>query len=99
MTRTNSIRNRSSWTRAWPWVTSLFAAIVCGVCVLDWAEAQAETPVLVKAKGKTKPPDITPPKSKATPPVATLTNGKPVDAVELAKLIDQEINKRIKSTG
>ena len=98
MTKTNAKRTRS-WTRAWPAVTLSFAAFLFGGLVLEW------DPIEIHAQGgkaKTKVPDFSKksdyaPKSKNLPVAKSLTNGKKVGAAELAKLIDQEINKRIQA--
>ena len=89
---------RRSWAQAWPMVTLMFAAILFGVLAFDWDPAQAQETAQPKAKAKAKNPEFAP-KSKNLPVANSLTNGKKVDAVVLAKLIDQEINKRIKADG
>lgn len=81
-----------SWTRAWPLVTLTFAALVFGSVFFDQDEAQAQP---AKAKTKTPPKVEYKPKSKSVPEANSLTKGKKVDSSALAKLIDQEINKRL----
>jgi len=80
-------------------VTLAFAAVLFGALATDWEPAQAQE---AKAKGKAKAKAKVDVKSAATKnlPVAnSLTNGKAIDAANLTKLIDQEINKRIKAEG
>ena len=89
-------RPQRSWARAWPMVTLTFAAILFGVLAFEWDPAQAQETAQPKAKAKAKNPEFTP-KSKNLPVANSLTNGKKVDAAALAKLIDLEINKRIKA--
>src|SRR5437660_10362253 len=83
---------RRSWRKTWSMVTLTFAAIVFATLTLDRDEAQAqETP-----KAKTAKKDYAP-KTKNLPVAQSLTNGKKIDTAALAKLIDQEIGKRIKA--
>src|SRR5262245_759100 len=84
-----------SWRRTWSLMTMAFAAVVAGSLALDWDAAGAQ-----ETKAKTK----VAPKSKNLPVAESLTHGKTIDSAALARLIDQEINKRIqaekaKSTG
>jgi hypothetical protein len=76
-------------------VTLTFAALLFGVLATDWEPAQAQE---TKAKAKAKVA-IKTPESKNLPVAKSLTNGKKIDAANLTKLIDQEINKRIKAEG
>jgi Protein of unknown function (DUF1549)/Protein of unknown function (DUF1553) len=91
-----SLTKSRSWAKAWPFVTLTFAALVCGVLALDQEPvfAQAAQP---KAKA-TKKSDAAP-KAKTVAEIKTLTNGQKIDSAALAKLIDQEINNRIKADG
>ncbi len=94
MTRTQpTLRHKPrSWPRLFPVVTFAFAALVFGAVAFDQDEAQAQAP---KAKTKTPPKVEYKAKSKSLPVANSLTNGKKIDTAALAKLIDQEINKRI----
>jgi hypothetical protein len=96
-TQTEPRRAHRSWAQAWPMVTLTFAAIVFGALAFDWDPAQAEETPAPKANAKKKADYA--PKAKNLPVAASLTKGKKVDSVVLAKLIDQEINKRIKADG
>jgi Protein of unknown function (DUF1549)/Protein of unknown function (DUF1553) len=84
-----------SWARAWPFVTLTFAAMVCGLLAMDNEPVQAQT-TQPKAKS-TKKSDA--PKAKVVADIKTLTNGQKIESAALAKLIDQEINNRIKADG
>lgn len=92
MARTRPAPRRLSRTRAWPMVVFTFAALVIGAVAFDQDEALAQAP---KAKTKTPPKVEYKSKSKNLPVANSLTNGKKIDTAALAKLIDQEINKRI----
>src|SRR5438874_12172390 len=88
------MKQSRSWRKTSMVVTLSFAAVVFATFAMDQDEGQAqESP---KAKNKKKDKDYAP-KSKNLPVAKSLTDGKQVDAVALAKLIDQEINKRIKA--
>jgi hypothetical protein len=82
--------SRRSWRRMWLMITLAFAGVVFGALALDRDEAQAQEKSAAASKAA---------KVKALPVVQSLTRGKKVDAVALAKLIDQEINKRIQAEG
>lgn len=95
MTKTSASRQPRSWTRAWPIFTLAFAAFLFGGLATQWDPVEAQQP-----KAKTKTPEFGKkskyaPPTKAAPAAKSLTNGQKVDAAELTKLIDQEINKRI----
>ena len=84
--------------RAWPWLVAAFTAVVFGSLAMDGDYVDAQ-PVQKKAKTTASKSDYNP-KARAPLPVAqSLTNGKKIDAALLAKLIDQEINKRIQAEG
>jgi len=76
-------------------VTLTFAALLFGALVIDLEPAVAQQ---AKAKAKATP-SVKVPQSKNLPAASSLTNGKKIDAASLTKLIDQEINKRIKIEG
>jgi hypothetical protein len=87
----------------WPLVTLTFAVLLFGGLATEWDPIEAQQP-----KQKTKVPEFgkkgTNPKAKELPVAKSLTNGQKIDAVQLTKLIDQEITKRLqadkaKSTG
>jgi hypothetical protein len=91
--------NQRSWRKTWSIVTLAFAALVFASVAFDQEEAQAQEAPTPKTKTKAaKKADFTP-KSKNLPVADSLTGGKKIDTVALAKLIDQEISKRIKSEG
>src|ERR1700722_5659001 len=93
MKNTGPQRTPRSWTKTWSLMTLGFAAVVFGALANDWDPAQAYAQEAPKAKtkvGKKAEP-------KNAPAFPSLTNGKAVDAVALAKIIDQEIAKRIKA--
>lgn len=76
-------------------VTLIFAGLVFGSLVID-SEPQVQAFDAPKAKAKANKKAEYAPKSKNAPAANSLTNGKKVDADALAKLIDQEIAKRLK---
>jgi hypothetical protein len=80
-------------------MTLSFTAILFGALAMDFDLVQAqETPApKAKAKAKTEKKSEYAPKSKNLPVAKSLTNGTKIDTAALAKLIDQEINKRIKA--
>ncbi len=83
-----------SWVKAWPVVTFAFGALVIGALGLDSDDARAQA----KAKAADKKSEYAP-KSKGLPQAKSLTAGKKVDAASLARLIDQEVNKRLQVEG
>ncbi len=87
-----------SWARMWPVVTFIFGAFVIGTLTLDSDEAQAQ-PAKTKAKTVDAKKSENAPKSKGLPEAKSLTAGKKIDAVALARLIDQEVNKRLQAEG
>ena len=103
MTKAKTGTSRS-WTRAWHAATLTFAVLLFGGLALEMDPIQAQV-----VKGKQKVPDFGKKsdyasKSKNLPVAKSLTNGQKIDAGQLTKLIDQEINKRLlaekaKSTG
>src|SRR4051794_10723943 len=95
-TQAKSQTARHLWVRAWPVVTLTFAALVFGALAtqLDPLQAQ-ETPKSGKAAAAKK--GVYAPNSKNLPVAKSLTNGSKIDSLALAKLIDQEINKRIQA--
>ena len=93
MKKTRPERMIHSWRRTWSLMTLAFAGILLGSFTLDYDAADAQE---TKAKAKAKNPEFTP-KSKNLPIAQSLTQGKTIDSAALARLIDQEINKRIKA--
>ena len=88
-TQAKSQSGRPAWVQAWPLVTLTFAGLVFATLALDWDPIQAQ-----EVQKKAKKGDI----SKAPLAAAnSLTNGKKIDAMALARLIDQEINKRLQA--
>jgi hypothetical protein len=86
---------RRCWRKTWLFMTLTFAAVVFGTLATYQEEAQAQETPAPKAKNAKQGDQAG--KFKGLPVAASLTHGKKVDAAALAKLIDQEINKRIKS--
>ena len=89
---------RQSWVKAWPMVTLAFAALVFGTLAIDWEPAQAQE-VQKKSKEKAKTGGKKAEAKAAGPVVKSLTNGQKIDAAAIAKLIDQEISKRLQAEG
>lgn len=87
-----------SWAKAWPMVTFAFGALVVGALSFDGDEAQAQQ-AKAKAKAVEAKKSEYAPKSKGLPEAKSLTAGKKIDAAALARLIDQEINKRLQADG
>jgi hypothetical protein len=83
--------------RAWAFFVSAFAVLVCGLVALDNEPVQAQTQP--KAKNTKKNDSSPKAKTKDVADIKTLTNGRKIDSAALAKLIDQEINNRIKADG
>jgi hypothetical protein len=78
-----------------------FAAMIAGAFAFEWDAAEAQE---AKAKSKAAKKVDAAAKAKHLPAAESLTHGKAIDSAALAKLIDQEITKRInsekaKSTG
>ena len=76
-------------------VTLTFAFTLFGALAIDWDEAQAQEAPKAKVAKKAQ---------NSLPEAKSLTNGQKIDGAALAKLIDQEINKRlaaekVKSSG
>ncbi len=86
---------RQSWAKVWPMVTLTFGVVVFGALAMEWEPVQAQE-VQKKAKAGAKKGEYAPAKG-AVPVAKSLTNGTKIDAAALSKLIDQEINKRIKA--
>lgn len=88
-----------SWRKAWTLMTLSFTAILFGALTMDFDLVQAQETPAPKAKTKAKAEKKAEyaPKSKNLPVAKSLTNGTKIEAAALAKLIDQEINKRIKA--
>lgn len=78
-------------TKAWTLMTLAFAGLAFAAAISD-EELFAQP---AKKKAKDTPKVEYTPKSKNLPVANSLTNGKIIDAAALAKLIDQEVNKRI----
>jgi hypothetical protein len=94
MKNTRTQRGARSWTRPWALMTLAFAALVGVTLATDWDPAHIyaqEAKTKAKAKNKKSAPKT------AEVPAQSLTGGKAIDAAALAKLIDQEIDKRIKA--
>jgi hypothetical protein len=83
-----------SWSRAWPMVTLTFAALLLTALAVDWDRLHAqETKAKAKQPFQTKKDYKAP--SKSLPIAKPLTNGQKVEAAALAKIIDQEVGKRL----
>ncbi len=94
MKSTKTPRPRS-WRKAWAVTTLAFAALLFGAMAMDRDFVQAQDTPAPKTKTGKKGENA--PKSKNLPVAGSLTNGKSIDSAALAKLIDQEISKRINS--
>jgi hypothetical protein len=92
--RPGCAKGRQAWLRAWPLVTLGFAAVVFGAVALDSESVVAQevkkSPAPVGKKAYA-------PASKGLPVAKSLTNGQKVDSAALTRLIDQEINKRLRA--
>src|SRR4051812_32799988 len=91
-------RNRvRTWSRALPYMTLAFGAILFGFLTIDSNEAFAQG----KGKGKGKLPfedkKGAPTTPRNIPTVKSLTEGQKVEAAALTKIINQEIAKRLKA--
>lgn len=86
-----------SWRKAWSLVTLGFAGLLFGALAMDHEPVLAFEAPKAKAKTKVDKKGEYAPKSKNLPVAKSLTNGKSIDAMALAKLIDQEITKRLKA--
>ncbi|MBI1832203.1 MAG: DUF1553 domain-containing protein [Planctomycetes bacterium] len=95
MKKTSTQSGPRWWGGAWSVVTFSFAALVFGALASDW-DPQLQAQEAPKAKAKVGKKTEYAPKSKGIPAANSLTHGKKVDAAALAKLIDQEIAKRLK---
>jgi hypothetical protein len=92
MTKTTQQLKPRSWTRAWAFVTFVFAAVLFSALAMEWDPVQAQE---TKAKKNVQKKGDYTPKTKNLPVAKSLTNGAKVDTAALTKIIDQEINKRI----
>lgn len=86
-----------SHTKVWSLMTLGFAALVFAALASDFDPSPAFAQDAPKAKTKTAKKAEYAPKSKNLPVAKSLTNGQKIDSAALAKLIDQEIGKRLKA--